>query len=510
MQSTDQDYSITRQGISSILKFDYFMLLLVMALAFYVAFIPNSGYPYPVHIDEWSNWAYSSAIVEEGSIIVKDPFLGESWLDLSSISLSDLGYYFEVGYLAFWGIFQRISNIPWIVIIRYFPSIILMMTALTVYIMGRRLGFGWEAAFFAGLIPTTVGILGPAFFVPVAMGLLFIPLSIFVAFNFRGLKSYIVLFIFTTALLLIHAVTAIGLIIVLIPYIMISLKSEFWHALGVALALLIPCLAPFLVVPDQMLVMAREMFSYNPLPEYVDYPRIIKAYGYLPVAFCLLGIFILAWRGGRNNYSLILGLLLLLIIMAIFFTFNYGMPRVYDRGLFWLMFMMSIVAGTGLMAVKRIKLPEGIASGLRMPLITQNLGNILSLIVVGIVLFLVIPARQDMPYYHMIDTQDYAAFVWIRDNVGGEYDKAILDPWKATAFTAITGKYVYTRIHAYPKPSDEEARKFLDDGCIDTDFLKQNEISVVYSQGECNNPELIEVREGVYLFNIVAKTSSGS
>jgi hypothetical protein len=42
--------------------------------------------------------------------------------------------------------------------------------------------------------------------------------------------------------------------------------------------------------------------------------------------------------------------------------------------------------------------------------------------------------------------------------VGEEYDKAVLDPWKATPFAAITGKTVYTRIHAFPTATDEEAK----------------------------------------------------
>jgi hypothetical protein len=99
----------------------------------------------------------------------------------------------------------------------------------------------------------------------------------------------------------------------------------------------------------------------------------------------------------------------------------------------------------------------------------------------------------------MIDGQDYEVFVWIRDNVAEKYDRAILDPWKATAFTAITRKHVYTRIHEFAKPSDEEAHEFLSDNCTDTAFLRENGISIVYTGDECNNPSLLKVRQNVYL-----------
>lgn len=55
----------------------------------------------------------------------------------------------------------------------------------------------------------------------------------------------------------------------------------------------------------------------------------------------------------------------------------------------------------------------------------------------------------------MIDKEDYEVFVWIKDNVNDSYQKAILDPWKATAFTAIAGKNIYTRIHMAPESSDK-------------------------------------------------------
>jgi hypothetical protein len=99
----------------------------------------------------------------------------------------------------------------------------------------------------------------------------------------------------------------------------------------------------------------------------------------------------------------------------------------------------------------------------------------------------------------MINDEQYQAFVWIRDNVGDRYDRAILDPWEATPFSAITGKYVYTRIHAFPTAKDEAASGFLKAGCRDTRFLRENGISIVYTEGDCLNPDLTRVKEHVYL-----------
>jgi len=48
-------------------------------------------------------------------------------------------------------------------------------------------------------------------------------------------------------------------------------------------------------------------------------------------------------------------------------------------------------------------------------------------------------------------------------------------------------------------PTDEEARQFLNEGSTDTEFLKENSISIVYSRGEVKNPDLTKVKESIYL-----------
>jgi len=150
------------------------------------------------------------------------------------------------------------------------------------------------------------------------------------------------------------------------------------------------------------------------------------------------------------------------------------------------------------MMVKNLKLPQMFSDRLRLPPITRNVGYVLCAALVALTLFIGIPDRQAIPYYHMIDNEDYEAFIWIKDHVDGEYNKAILDPWKATAFIAITGKKVYSRIHAFPKDTDKEAYAFLDGGAADTAFLRENKISLVYTRSGTSNPDLVEVRKYIY------------
>ena len=491
---------MTRQQIWQLAKSDFLKLVPILALAFYMTFIPHINYPYPMHVDEWVHLAYSKAMLQAGDTTFIDPFFGHSTFNITSN--------LEAGFHLLWGVFHQISGIPWVTIFRYFPGIVFIITVLSVYVLARRQGYGWEAALFTCLIPTTAGIMGPAFLVPVAMGLLFFPLSLFLAFNFKTVWSYLVLFLFTVFLLSMHATTAVGLVIIFIPYILLNLKGNFKHSLGITLALAIPFLALFPWIFGMILDEAKGLLTPYFHKPYVQLPRVIQAYGYLPVLFSLLGTFLLAIRGGKKNYGLILGLIALLLMLVTYFTLHYGLQALYVRGLMYMMLMLSIVAGAGLMGVKNLRLPARFSDRLRVPLITQNAGRFLCLALIGVMLAISIPDRLDNPYYQMIDREDYQAFVWIRDNVDEDYEKAILDPWKATAFTAITGKHVYTRIHMRPKSSDEKAYAFLRSGSTNTTFLVENGISVIYTRvyggsGNTNysstNPDLVQLAKNIYL-----------
>jgi hypothetical protein len=297
-----------------------------------------------------------------------------------------------------------------------------------------------------------------------------------------------------------HVVTAIVLAIILAPYILLTVKRDFKHSLGITLAIAAPLLvaAPWLFSTIVLPAAKSLLIPQYPLP-YVDLSWIVTTYGYLPTLISPLGVFVLAMRGETRNYGLVLGLLSLIAMLTIFFTFHYGITLLYYRGLVYAMLMLSIMAGAGLMGVNNIRLPTQAHRLLRVPLLTRNGGKIACLLLVGLTLLMVIPVRNDASYYHMIDEEDYMAFIWIKENVDNSYDKAILDPWKATAFTAITGKKIYSRIGEYPTAADNKAYAFLGNNCTDTDFMKSNGISMVYTKGGCDNPSLVQVREHVYL-----------
>jgi hypothetical protein len=485
---------VLRQNLWKLAKSEYLKLALILGLAFYIAFIPHQGYSYPVHVDEWTHLAYSEEMVQEADAVgVLNPFTGK-----------DAGWSqtMEAGFDLLWAMVKQVTDIPWTALFRYFPAVIFMLTVLSVYILGRREGFGWEAALCTCFVPTTIRFLGPGFMVPVALGLLFIPLSLFLAFNLRGWRSYLLLFILTSFLVSAHAYTAVGLIIILAPYIVLNLRKNFRHSLGTALALVIPFLIPFLMIwfmwgNNIILSSLGAFFTTQPIsgPELAYILQVPYVYGFLPTFLFIVGIFMMARRGMLKDYSLIIAPVLLLLLIGLFANFQHGIQTLYDRSYLYLMLVMGIVGGYGLWRIRSIKLPEK----LKPTFISKNLGSFLCLLLLIPTIFLSVRSHLDTYYYQMIDEQDYEIFTWIDENVGEEYDKAVLDPWRASAFTALTGRKVYARTVAATTESGMKAREFIQGGCRDTDFLREHGISIIYTRIECDNPDLVKLRDHVYL-----------
>lgn len=468
------------------------LLVFILLLASYMAFIPHIGYAYPLHVDEWMHMTYAETIAQTGSITFPDPFSG-----LWDIKLGDNLW---VGYHILLAMFQQVSGIDWIILFRYFPSIIFMITVLAVYALASRKGYGLEAAFFTCLIPTTGGLLGPAFMVPMALTMLFIPLSLFLAFNIKTWPSYLLIFLITSFLLISHATTAIVLCIVLVPYILLNIKDNKWHSAGILVALALP-FALSLPWTFQIAVQtATQLLAPQYYSPYAELPDLLWKYGLLPAIFSFVGIIIVIIKDNRTGLALIAGLAALLAVMLAFVKFHYGLATVYERGLTVMLLILSILAGAGLSWLMKLKLPANFLARRNSSIFRSASSYVFALLIV-VTLVIAIPARVNASFYHMIDEEDYRSFAWIKNNVGPDYSGALIDPWKATAFVALTGKKVASRIWVKQEPVDDVIYKFLANGCQDSTFLRDYRGSFVYNLTPCSNSDLVEVRNNIYISN---------
>jgi len=471
-------------------KYEYFILILIIVLGIYIAWIPRQISILPVHLDEWFGMACAKQILIQGDAAdLIDPFYGgQPWL----FQFTERGFHLLLGVL------QKITGMDWLSIFRYVPSVIFVMTILATYIMGKRLSLGLESAFFVCLLPTTIGILGPAFLVPVATVLLFIPLSLFILHNTDNRKGSIVLALFICLLLSFHAYTAIAVVVICFPFLLFNAKENWKSSVRFGLALLLPFLISYPFASQYVNQILTRLVNPHEISIYIDFPWLVDSLGFIPLGLCLAGVFSIGIKPDRGSLGLVSSFIILLMLLVLYFQFHYGITGLYERGLLYVLLMASIITGAGLAALRKIEL--NISFFTRIPRRIIQYGQITLIgILIILVIITVIPQRQSTPYYQMIDESDYKAFCWIGENYGGQDIKALIDPWKGTAFTAVTGLRVTSRIIIAPAKIDYDIYNFLNNECLNTAFLVDNDVDLVYTRQSCTNPDLVKVHEGVYL-----------
>jgi len=483
-----------------LMKSSAFWLVLIAVLGYLLALIPHFDYAYPLHVDEWMHMSYSRAIQEAGSTTVAVvPVYEFPDFDTGQLVLrpGDVESAFHV----FWAVLQGVTGIFWLIIFRFFPGLVFILTIFSVYVLAQRKGYGLEVAFFTSLITSSATMLGVSLLVPVALGLMYLPLSLLLIFYYRTVPSYVVLAIFICFLALIHLPTAAICAMVCLIYAALRVRQELRHSLAIAAATLIPLLGLVPVIVRVAPEFAASFLRLAYLPEYLPYlPSPLYLWGYLPSIFFVIGVVYLVRKEETQDYALVLACLLLLIHNLVFFYFHRGVQILYHRSPLYLMLLMSVVAGYALWRVRNLSVLTSAAARFKTRRFRwYGLRYALPGVIIAVILAESVYFHLNTRFYHMIDEADYNAFVWIENNLPPDYEKAILDPWKATAFMALARREVYARIQHAPKEDDYQALEFLDNGCADTRFLRENDISIVYTAGEVNNGDLAEVRENIYI-----------
>jgi len=482
---------------SSILvnKFKYFeviVLIIILVFAFFMAFIPHLNYPYPVHWDEWRNISFTNSIMNSNSSSFLEPFYGQYEYNLITLP--------EGNFFIFLGILHEVTGISFIFLYRLFPGLIFMCTVLSVYILCRSKGFGLEAAFLTCLIPSSTGILGPSFLVALSTGLMFTPIYMWLVYKAGNWQSYILLILFTFFLFFIHPPSATACIIIVIPGIILNIRNQWKSGLLQLMSVIAPALLILFVVFGLHMPSLEQLLSPQDISSYVNLPPLLQTYGYIPLILVFVGIVSLVARGGKDNLSVVFGFLLLLIALLVFVISGYGLSIFYERSLTIVLLLMSILGGAGLKWIRTTSIKTFSSSNVKSMLLT-NTGNCLSAAIIIAILASSIPAHLKTDYYHIINTEDFRAFNWIKNNLVKKPGSALLDPWKANAFVALTDIYVVRNIYLSTEPEDLQIYKFLSDGCRDNTLIKDNDVSIIYNENECHNTDLIKINNNVYIVN---------
>lgn len=469
------------------------LLGIVMVMAFIMAAIPHLDYRYPLHMDEWMHFGDARVLMDTGSLGYPDLF------DSGEAFSPDI----EIGYHLWLGELQAITGISWPALFRFFPGVVLALLALLVYCLGRESRAGLAGAFFIALAPTTVRFLGPGFLVPVALGLLFIPLVFLVSREFsEGGKGTVFLLLLLFTLLFVHPPTFAVVSVMAIVYQVLVFfpprkpSGQYWLVAAALSSIIAMYVFMAFWAPSYIEYVLGEAGNLESELQLSPIGDVIYTLGYVPSILFAVGIGVLAYRRGRFNLAIVISAVGLLIFLFLFPRFYFGPDIIYERGWLYIYVLMAIAGGLALVEISR-----WLASVLRgRTFLSAIAGGVAIAGILAGAFGQILPVRLGEPFYHIVDDSIYREFLWTGEHVPPEYRIGITDYGRAGPLAAIGERYAYTGEVA---PSFREkgavVREFFRGGARDTEWLRQEGISIVFTGGDIDNEDLIKINHNLYL-----------
>ncbi|MFW6122276.1 MAG: hypothetical protein ACOC80_15445 [Petrotogales bacterium] len=498
-------YGLAKPNLNYFKNPKFILLILILAFSVFMISLPHwsDHYFLPFHVDEWIHWSYSKSVIESGSSSFINPYTGGG-----VVQSLELGFHFIIASINWF------TGSNFVTVFVFMPSIIAVFVGLTAFNIGERAErkFGLEAAFLVSFIPTTCRFLGPSFFVPVALGLLFIAFLIWLG-ALRKLSAALLIPFFIWCTFLIHPPTALAALIIIFSYaLLLILEKEYKLTIITIVLSLIPIAMLFLLATRWDYSLQQVIDAFFGGKQFLRYhlPKIWTSFDHLGVVtwiLCIVGAYFAFSRGKVIQRTMTISAIVIIMFIGLYDKLNYGLPIFYERGFLFLFLLVAMVAGYGLSEIRKI---VKINSGKIIPKpsirIPKNIGITVPIFVCILLMTTAVPAHLDIPYYQMIDEEEYRTFTWIQENIdkyrdeNHRYDRAAVNPFFASPFSAVTRLYILTSsmhpLHSYSLYP--EMKKFLNNQCVNTSFLDKYEISVVY--GKCNNDNLTKIHPNVYLY----------
>lgn len=442
-------------------KSNVFLLVLFIMLAVYLNFMPHLNYKFPLHVDEWVHFQYANHLSSSAPLYFRGEYKSlEAGFHYLLASLNSVG-------------------ISYLFMFNYFASLVTILICLGVFILTRAFfseTAGVFSVLFIGLLKSSVLILGPVLFVPMAIGMFFIAIMLYlIKINS---KAWVLIL---ASILIIHPPTAMA-ILLLINIEFLLIRKNYIKNLGLqALAFVIAFPLYYSTIMNKG-VETIDYLAFNPMPGLVFVPYFL---GWAITLICLAGIF---FSLEKKNFSLLLYVLSLLFFIFIFYHYKIEIFIPYRRALMYLFLIFSMAFGIGFSGI------IDIFSNKKLKIL---IGIILVILVVGFSLSSKI--KSNGYFYQIIDNNDYEDFIWIKENTNKD-SLAVSDPWKANALSPIAEREVFSRIVQGPnleiEAKNNKIYDFFQEKCKNIDFLKENNISIIY--GNCENPNLRKVHDRVY------------
>lgn len=441
----------------------------VLFLAFSMAMLPKSEYAYPLHVDEWLHYDLAWQLEHNGKVV------GESQV--------------EGGFHALLAGLRTVTGLDWLTLFRWLPPTFFTITVFLCYLVGRRYGCGLESATLATLMPTTIRLLGPAFLVPVAIGLLAFPLLLLLLhherFGWRHAILAALVLLFTgathpTSAILLAAVVVVHAIVVTSLLQGTPLRKRALTGAQYLSAAAIPALLMAVLRWEEMVRVAATLVRAG-TPTLLPFTtEAASKFGMLPTLLFFPGAFFLVLRTAWQGIALAASALLLLIVILVYHELLIGYQSLADRAWFHLLVIVAVVGGYGVHHLgrtlfvlvsrfwKRAARPVGVALA----------SGLLAACVVGAV-----RSHQREYYYQMMTDATMADFQWIAQYLQPEKRLAVTRVDVAFAYPPLTGGKVFVA-QAWPfidQPGREVTWFLFGGPGRNENWWRQQKITLIYA-----------------------------
>lgn len=497
------EFGIPKINLKFLKNKKLWLLAGILIFIAFMMFLPHviNNYYLPFHVDEWEHYTYSRTIIESGSISFPNPYTGEG-----IVLHPEVGFQIATANLYF------ISDADLPTIFVFMPAILAMFIGLVVFNIGDRAErkFGLEAAFLVAFIPTTVRFMGPSFWVAITLGLLFLLFIIWLG-QLKTIQGALLISVFLIILFIIHPPTALAAILIMFLFtIFLAVEKQYKTALYMGIFTLLPLLLLFFLATEwnytfDMVITALSGKTYlMELPKiWVDFNQL----GIITWIFFILGSFYAFAKGKTMVRTLCVAAILFFIIIGAYSRFHFGIPIIYERSFLYLFLLVALIAAVGVSELRKtVTLLTEHHAPPRYKRYAKIFGYFVPIVVALLLLFTAAPAHSQIPYYQMINEEQYTTFTWIHNHIttyqdhDHPYDRAAVDPFIASPFTALTGIHTISTIMSpvYGYNLHLQMETFLNNECRNTSFLEVYQLSVIY--GRCNNSNLTMIYPLVYLY----------
>jgi len=485
---------------------NHLLLFGILIVAFLLGLLPHldGSYYIPLHVDEWIHWSYSSSVMETGSSSFVSPYTGSGLIrDLESGH-----HYLTAGLIWLSGVSMRTLFV-------FIPALLVCISSIFAYMIGEnhKQKFGLIAALFVPLVPTTCRYLGPSFFVPVALGMVFI-LAVIWLTQLKSWWATLMLPGFLWIVFLIHPPTALAAIIAAFLGMVMLLFEKRYLLGGVGIIIsLLPIVGVFALASrwEASLQQVIDAFIYGMNMGFdLTLPRVLVQFGYLSTVvwiLAIIGVFAAFAYGSMATRTISACAMAYMGFIVLYDRFGYGIAIMYERSFLYVFLMICLLGAWGLVWSSKFVIDLLKQYYNRFSKKQYNLIHKSAIIGICIlVLATAIPTQLEIPYYHLISESEFEDFSWLNEEIqvleaqNISLEKGLIDPYKASPFSAVSRLHIISSNMnpIYGISLADEVREFLRDGCINQTFLDHYDIDVIYSPS-CENENLTNIYENIYL-----------